>query len=244
MKRPVYRFTLVASVIGLVVCASAAQAQQAGEPPRDPNAPRPVRVSFLQSALDKNKDAELSVEEIASAPASLQSLDKNKDAKLSGDELRPPPPPVGPTVAEMVTRLMEFDGDGNGTLSKDELPDQLATIFTEADTNRDKILTNAELTTLVEKQEAEAKERAAKQPAPPVPTTPRPGARPMRVPPLQAALDTNSDGEITKEEIASAASTLLALDKDKDGKVSAEELRPAPLEEHKSDGPPAPPKSL
>lgn len=224
--------------VGLVLCGSAAPARQSAEPPRDPNAPRPARVSLLQASLDKNKDGELSADEITVAPTNLASLDKNEDGKLSGDELRPPPPPVGPTVAEMVARLLEFDGDASGTLSKGELPDQLADVFAQADANRDNILTNSELINLVEKQEAEAKARAARQPAPPPPVSPRP----VRVPPLQAALDTNGDGEITKDEMSGATISLLALDKDKDGKVSADELRPARVEEPKSDAPPAPPK--
>lgn len=242
MKHSVYYSAFGLVAVTLWLCgAAAAQAPQGGEPPHDPNAPRPVRVSFLQAALDKNKDGELSKEEIAAAPTSLLLLDKNKDGKLTGEELRPAPPPVGPTVAEMVARLMEFDGDGNGTLSKDELPDQLAGIFAQADADKNKVLTGAELTALVEKQEAEAKARAASRPAPPVP--PRQGGRPMRVPPLQAALDANGDGEITKEELANAGLSLLVLDKDKDGKVSVEELRPAPPpgEEPKPGGPPAPP---
>ncbi len=207
-------------------------AQQPGDAPRVPNAPpRPRRVSLLQTALDSDTDGVLSAQEIASAPAHLLLLDKNKDGKLTGDELRPPVPPVDPTVAEMVARLMEFDSDKSGTLSKDELPEQLGSIFAQADANRDNILTNAELTALVEKQEAEAKRREARKPAPPVPTGGKSGMRPMRVPPLQAALDSDKDGIITPTEIAVAATALLRLDTNTDGILDADELRPTPIEE-------------
>ena len=37
------------------------------------------------------------------------------------------------------------------------------------------------------------------------------------------ALDTNEDGELSKEEIANAIKSLTALDKDRDGKLSQEE---------------------
>jgi len=47
------------------------------------------------SALDLNKDGELSAEEIAKASESLKTLDKNGDGKLTQDELRPPRPPEG-----------------------------------------------------------------------------------------------------------------------------------------------------
>ena len=37
------------------------------------------------------------------------------------------------------------------------------------------------------------------------------------------ALDTNEDGELSKEEIANATKSLTALDKDRDGKLSQKE---------------------
>ncbi|MBC8137917.1 MAG: hypothetical protein H8F28_18720 [Fibrella sp.] len=245
MKKNTFYSVSGALIGGLVFCVPvAAQARQSGEPARVPDAPRPVRVPLLQSALDKNKDGELSPEEIATATASLLLLDKNKDGRLSGEELRPPPPPVGPTVEEMVARFMEFDSNGNGVLTKDELPDQLAAIFKQADANRDKSLTAGELTVLVKKQEAEAKARAASQPVPPATTVGKNAGRPTRVPLLQAALDTDSDGEIVSSEMVSSAVNLLTLDKNKDGWLNVGELRPAPIEGAKPDAPPAPPTAL
>lgn len=57
-----------------------------------------------------------------------------------------------------------------------------------------------------------------------------PGGRfdPMRMLPLMQALDTNSDGELSAEEIAAAGQSLKKLDKDNDGKLTREELRPTP----------------
>jgi hypothetical protein len=64
----------------------------------------------------------------------------------------------------------------------------------------------------------------------PKPDAPRPerpaGDRPRFVPPIMVALDTDKDGELSADEIAAAATTLLTLDKNKDGKISAEEMRP------------------
>src|SRR3972149_6098152 len=48
---------------------------------------------------------------------------------------------------------------------------------------------------------------------------------PMRMP-LMTTLDTNHDGELSAEEIASAAEALKKLDKNNDGKLNREELRP------------------
>jgi hypothetical protein len=52
------------------------------------------------------------------------------------------------------------------------------------------------------------------------------GQRPMMVPPLMAALDTNHDGVIDEDEIKNAAESLRKLDKNGDGKITADEIRP------------------
>jgi len=50
--------------------------------------------------------------------------------------------------------------------------------------------------------------------------------RPMMVPPLMAALDTNHDGVIDEDEIKNAAEALRKLDKNGDGKITMDEIRP------------------
>ncbi len=49
---------------------------------------------------------------------------------------------------------------------------------------------------------------------------------PMRVNPIVAALDANSDGILSAEEIANAPVALKKLDKNGDGKLTEDELRP------------------
>ncbi len=44
--------------------------------------------------------------------------------------------------------------------------------------------------------------------------------------PVMAALDSNKDGKISKDEIANASASLLALDKDGDGKLDSTEMQP------------------
>ena len=48
----------------------------------------------------------------------------------------------------------------------------------------------------------------------------------MRALPIFAAIDRNSDGEISTEEIGKAAAALKTLDKNSDGKLTMDELRP------------------
>jgi Ca2+-binding EF-hand superfamily protein len=70
-------------------------AEQAAAPPAPP-----MRRAFgafdpAASALDANKDGEISAEEIDNAPASLKTLDKNGDGTISEDEVRPAMPGRG-----------------------------------------------------------------------------------------------------------------------------------------------------
>jgi len=46
-------------------------------------------------------------------------------------------------------------------------------------------------------------------------------------PPIEAALDANSDGTIDADEIANAPAALKKLDKNSDGKLTVDEYRPA-----------------
>lgn len=65
------------------------------------------------------------------------------------------------------------------------------------------------------------------------------GRRPPPPPPhpLQLALDTNDDGEISAEEIEGAVDALKKVDRNGDGKLSRDELRPPPPP-HGRGGPP------
>ncbi|MGD9854140.1 MAG: hypothetical protein AB7U20_04235 [Planctomycetaceae bacterium] len=112
MMRP---FTMLATAFALAALASTVVFAQSGDerpegpPPGRPAADRPdgdrgprdfgrhgfFRGEFrppqmpLITALDANKDGEISAEEIANATAALKSLDKNEDGKLTREEMRP-----------------------------------------------------------------------------------------------------------------------------------------------------------
>jgi hypothetical protein len=60
-----------------------------------------------------------------------------------------------PTVEEMVNRLMAFDKNGDGKLTKEELTDtRLHALFDRADANKDGVVTKEELTALLTKEAA------------------------------------------------------------------------------------------
>jgi Ca2+-binding EF-hand superfamily protein len=118
----------------------------------------------LMQALDTNNDARISAQEIENAAAALKTLDKNKDGQLTEDELRPA---MGagmgagmrggqgrPNPQEMATRLLAGDKNGDGKLSKDELPERMQNRLERADTDKDGALSMAELTAFLEQQQA------------------------------------------------------------------------------------------
>ena len=134
-----------------------------------------MRMMPVIKALDKDGDGVLSKAEIANATAALKSLDKNKDGKLEGGEIQPDfsafrggrggPGGGGPgggqgergsrggreggggsrNVSQMIDRIMQYDKDKDGKLSKDEIPERMAGMTENADSNKDGFLDKAEL---------------------------------------------------------------------------------------------------
>lgn len=113
---------------------------------------------------------------------------------------------------DMVARLMAFDANKDGKLTKDEVPERMQGIFERADGNKDGVLTKEELTAAAADQQPRRMEGG------------RPGGPPMDM--LFRAIDKNGDGTLSKEEIADAPAALQSLDKNGDGKLTANELRP------------------
>jgi Ca2+-binding EF-hand superfamily protein len=182
-------------------------------------------------ALDTDKDGIISASELANAAASLKTLDKNGDGKLTEDEVRPQMggrggrgerggrggergEASGPSADEMVQTWMAFDKNGDGRLTRDELPERMQGLFDRADENKDGFLTPDEIRKVAQT------------------TVARPGGGRgegpnfMRMDTILAALDTNSDGEISAAEIAAAATSLKKLDKNGDGQLTEDEVRP------------------
>lgn len=102
------------------------------------------------AALDTDKDGTISATEIANASKALLTLDKNGDGVLSTEEFRPAMPSMaaggavrpgeagGGQGAQMMMRMFETrDANGDGKLSGDELPEQLASRLSMVDENGD-----------------------------------------------------------------------------------------------------------
>jgi len=91
----------------------------------------------------------LSSTEIANAAAALKKLDKNGDGKSSGEELRPPRGGGfggrGGIGGGFVDRIMSFGKNGDGKISKSELPERMSRNIDRADSNGDGVLEKSEI---------------------------------------------------------------------------------------------------
>jgi len=135
--------------------------ERAAREPRQRQGERPVHP--LMVALDLDKDGKLSAAEIANAADALKKLDKDGDGTLSRRELRPPwaqgapgdrragPGEGGPSAEQFVQRIMRRDTDGDGKISKEELPEQMQRIFDRADENQDNFIDAAEARAMAER---------------------------------------------------------------------------------------------
>jgi len=166
-----------------------------------------IRMNPVLRALDADGDGTISAAEIANAPAALRSIDANNDGVLTEDEVAYVFESKPGIADEMTGLLMSYDRNGDGRLTPDEMPERMQGLFVRGDKNHDGVLTAAEVRELALH-------------------TPPPGeSREGRRDPVVAALDTNSDGVISKEEIANAPAALRSLDRNGDGRLTADEFR-------------------
>ena len=109
--------------------------------------------------LDADGDGRISTREIEGAAAALKKLDKNSDGQLTRNELENAltDRPGGPGApgrrgrggvaggGAMLERLRQFDSNGDGKFSKEELPPRLQERFETLDTNKDGFINPREL---------------------------------------------------------------------------------------------------
>lgn len=162
---------------GIPVCAVAFALLVASsvfaQPPSQKNRKAPggfLRRVPVISALDKNKDGEISAEEIENAAAALKTLDRDGNGKLTEDELRPNfgggdargasrtrggqahrRGAGGDRGFDFVERIMRNDKNGDGKVTKEEAPEPMRQFFGRIDANGDGVLEKAEVEAMAER---------------------------------------------------------------------------------------------
>lgn len=205
--------------------------------------------SPLMRVLDADKNGELSSDEIANAAKALKALDKNEDGKLSREELRPQFPhgrqpgqrggqgggpggrPGGgpPSGEQFVKHIMGFDKDGDGKVTKEELPEPMQRMLQRGDTNEDGAIDREEAEKLVEQLERFRRDRPQGGPG---------GAGFVE---RMMNLDRDGDGKVTQDEMPDwmRARVLERADTNGDGAIDQEEAeKMADQFERRRGGPP------
>ena len=136
---------------------------------------------------------------------------RRRGPRAEGDRPEGGPPGGGAPGGDMMQSLMQFDKNGDGKLSRDEVPERMQGMFDRGDLNKDGVLDQDELAKLAQSRPGPGGQGG-------------PGGR--RMDHVFAALDTDHDGVLSAAEIANAGVSLKALDKDGDGKLIEAEVRP------------------
>jgi Ca2+-binding EF-hand superfamily protein len=112
--------------------------------------------------LDKNQDGKLTADELPDRLAArLKAADSNRDGAITRAELEEmlkktprAKGPAGPAGrADLQLMFQRADADGDGKLSREELPSQMAERLMQADTDGDGKLSKEELTVARERLE-------------------------------------------------------------------------------------------
>ncbi|HEX3658855.1 MAG TPA: EF-hand domain-containing protein [Pirellulales bacterium] len=197
----------------------------------------------LFKQLDRNGDGEIVSDELGPEQQRmfqrlLRTNDANSDNKLSRDEFlaatKEAPPPReaggrgeggprregGPSPEQAKAIFEQLDANGDGKLVIEEVPEErrprFAILIERADADGDKSLTLVEFTEGMAMMRGEGKPGQPGTPPPPPP--PGPGDA------IFKALDSNSDGKLSKDEIQAAPKSLEKLDRDGDGEITRREL--------------------
>ncbi len=168
---------------------------------------------ILKQRLDELKPqaADMTREEIGAAFMDILSEVAATQSQGGGEPGAAGPMPHHPPPH---MRLMEvLDANGNREIGTEELANATEALAS-LDENGDGVLTEDELRPQGNHRPPRGEGPEGHRPPPPPPST------------LMTALDADQDGQLSSDELESAAETLLGLDQNGDGILSPEELRP------------------
>jgi hypothetical protein len=153
--------------------------------------------------------------------------------RRSGDETAPPNKDY--SKSSVVTRMMAFDKNKDGKLTRDEITDErLLRLFDQADTNKDGVVTREELIALARKLEAEVAEGGRSGPGGPGGPPGRGGfGRPPRpgqiLPPFVAdRLELSADQKKQLDELQKEVDARLARILTDEQRQQLKEMQPGP----------------
>jgi Ca2+-binding EF-hand superfamily protein len=129
-----------------------------------------AKASTSLAKLDKNKDGIISEEEVRPARPGAGRRGPGGPGGPGGEFDGPPgggPPGGGPGGARgadpkaLVESVMKLDKNADGKISSQELPERMARMMTEGDTNKDGFLERSEVEALSKKQGTQSNRRGA-----------------------------------------------------------------------------------
>jgi Ca2+-binding EF-hand superfamily protein len=189
--------------------------------------PRPEKGARVFDRKDADGDGKLSAAEFGRSEADFKRADRNGDGFVDAAEFRASfgrrrPPMDAEQLRAFAKQLMgRFDKDGDGKLSKEELPKQIAggrgprrpgLDLARADKNKDGYVDLLELIVALEQAGAGGRGR-------------RGGPRMLKQ--LMERFDADKDGRVTREEWKGRPEIFARLDTNKDGAITKDEIEQA-----------------
>jgi Ca2+-binding EF-hand superfamily protein len=182
----------------------------------------------ILAILDTDRDGQLSKEELSKAAEKFNEFDGNKDGKLDVRELLGPPPgdrfpPAGGrpstdrAAAEnrMKANFARIDKNGDGSISKSEVPEEQWKLLKAADTDSNETVTFEEYKARAARRESRRQRDRDRLPE----------GMLVRMKQRFSQFDKNNDGKLEKSELPEELRpNFERADQNRDGSISLEEF--------------------